>query len=1275
MKGLRNGRVAASSARRHRFIGRGPAGVTASSAGASPFHLERTLISAAERFSAASAVVPDVASLFHVGGHLRPALDGSVVPCLEPREFKGTTVVRSIIDEAASRTTRINRFPAVAFSSNHEERISGDDGKLMSISATRHLDALAEAVAEGRPLVLLLGQDAWSDEKRLDQVLIAALKRQSRYSDETAGAGYPALLTASPLEVGFYDWLADLYERQPAAEWLEPVTALPWNAVFTTAIDPTLGRVFRGHGRAVEAVLSTQDSPASPRHRKKLHITYLFGRAGERLPEELPPRSLQELRTRAALHATPLLARVVETTTPLGILLVDGYRCGRDWLATEALAGTLGAFQPGQVFWFGSDPTLHALDPLIKELGGPSGPLVLIPERLATALRQLALANRLDLSVTARSVAEDSVSIGESLLQIPAATRLKTSTGAAILDDTWLAPLPPLGPDSEYSEFRRFHGHVEDSRRLVEGLRRGFAITRTFECILGDRVRSALGSAGKVQEPILIHGQSGSGKSLGLARLAYNIRSEKQYPVLLALRASRIPGVDELDEFCLKAEDAGAPATLLVCDANARASQYRDLVRGFSSRGRRVVVVGSTYRIIDSSTTQGPTSRILFESPAELEGAELADLASLLQRFTGSSPQMTQSAFLLPAVYRMLPEVRPLLSAGLAREARVAEDDLRKRGSTRSRIHGTGVGQLGRALIDAGVVDPKVLLEQRLDDFLGDMSDGASRAVDFVMVSGKLDCAVPVNLLMRALGGTREAADTAALFSGIDLFRWSTTDEGDIVIHPRLRIEAELICARRLGTAQAEAAIAIGLLAHASPNSHGSGERRFVLDLVHRLGPDGPYELRYSRSYLDLARALTEMRTRRGVLDPSLMLQEATLRRRVLRDAPEQAEVDPAAILEEARTVVDLALDEFSGSSSPGLRRMCANLKVERAAIYGYRAVQRLKQEAAIDEVWQFYEAARDSARSAVFSADTYFAIDISLWVPNDLLRGADWSPVRRAELVADILDALDRVDPAQLDPEQRVQYETRKLKVAQTLDDKKLEQEALEALESAGSRAGHYLRARALGGSLVGSGRPSSEELDRAKEAAAFLHEHQEAIGDDARCLRYLLKCQWLSRTGSYLFGGERAPLPTRDEDVRSVLELVERVRLVEGALGDPRIRYLQAVLLWRLRREHEARELWSELSRETEYSDARRVVRQHVWTAPDGRQQLFQGRIIADSGGRGRFRVLVEDIRQEVELLYRDFRELDLRRGFSVPGGFCIAFNYIGPIADRPDRRGSGG
>ena len=422
------------------------------------------------------------------------------------------------------------------------------------MSATNHLEGLCLALTENRPVVLLLGQDAWKSGTHADPVIEMAFKRTGRLPAEPASLNFSRLLQTDPLPEDFYDWLADTYSQQPEPTWLETISRLPLNAVFTSSIDPAIARALRINGRDVEPVLSNLDNPVAPRNRRHLHLTYLFGRAGEHNSNERPPRNTQELRRRTALHATPLLSRIVETTTSLGVLLIDGFSCGRDWLGTDGLYGTLSAFPPGQVYWFGWAPDESCTDTEnLRELAAPQGPIVFVRERLSAALRSLEFAHKIDISRPQQFALEGSVTIRGSILEIEPAVRLKVSTAASIIEDMWLAALPPISSDVEYTEFRRFHGQVEDARRLVKGLRRGFAIERTFERELHARVRRALLNAGRKQEPVLIHGQSGSGKSLALTRLAYTIREDATYPVLLASRATRIPAVEELDDFCLPA--------------------------------------------------------------------------------------------------------------------------------------------------------------------------------------------------------------------------------------------------------------------------------------------------------------------------------------------------------------------------------------------------------------------------------------------------------------------------------------------------------------------------------------------------------------------------------------------------------------------------------------------------------------------------------------------------------------------------------------------------
>lgn len=72
-----------------------------------------------------------------------------------------------------------------------------------------------------------------------------------------------------------------------------------------------------------------------------------------------------------------------------------------------------------------------------------------------------------------------------------------------------------MGDDALYSAFRQFHGDIIGPKSLVEGIQREkFAIERDFESHLWEFVNNASKDHERFNEPIIVHGQSGTGKVL-----------------------------------------------------------------------------------------------------------------------------------------------------------------------------------------------------------------------------------------------------------------------------------------------------------------------------------------------------------------------------------------------------------------------------------------------------------------------------------------------------------------------------------------------------------------------------------------------------------------------------------------------------------------------------------------------------------------------------------------------------------------------------------------
>jgi len=1122
-------------------------------------------------------------------------------------------------------------------------------------------DALVRALSESDPLVLLLGQDALKDGASASAALHVVLNHLG--VSATEAASWRDVQSAMPLPDSFFQWLADRYARAVPAKWASNVVDMPWSAVFTSSFDQTLSSLFRSASRQPQVVLTSDESPPAARSLSRTPIYYLFGKAGTADKHALAPLTQSQLRVRRTLHAVPMLNRIVDAATAVGLVVIDGYTPGADWLDIDSFLATIDRLPEQRVLWFGWDPNGRQLPAEILEVVA-SGKVLVEPQRLGAYLAQLQVSGRLGDLTPPRSGESGLISYqGDKKTVVPPELRIQVEAACFVVDDSWSGFLEPQGDDARYSSFVRFHGDVDGPRAMVEGVRRRFAIARDFETRLGALVREGIEGHSRLRDPIVVHGQSATGKSVSLARLVMDVRDNHRAAVLYA--TARLPQAFEISEFCELAERSGAVSTVLICDCNAPIGRYRELLQSLRSRGRRVVVVGSTYRSVDQDR---PLPREFVEAPSVLSARERASLHELIREFSGHDDHRNvgEDRSVLATLYRTLPSSRYRLSSGLSSEARAAEQELRTRSRESGNVMLTPIAEQLIALGLAAQDTSK--LEESLLETVADADDSAGTLVDLVMAAGQLNCPIPINLLMRAASSdqaTSNLTKIAKLFKGLDLFRWQESDTRgeDLLVSPRLTLEAELLCKRRLLGADAEARQLLALIRAARSTWDYSGsERRFLIDLVQKLGPDGPMNTRYRSAYVGVARALTQLRIEGGIEDPRLALQESVLRRSAIRESAVAGESIPV-LLEEARDAVQSAIDSLFKRVGRGSPRAKANLIVERATIFGFLAVNESKSHSDPEKVWSAYRAARTAAQAAIGTTDAYNPLDVALWTPADLLREGRLDESKKLELHADLQSVLDRVDPEMLPIDQRERFYSRLHALGGLLELPQLTEQALQALDADGSAAGVFLRARRVGPSYskaVGE-RP---DRGRASAAAAVLEASWATTSRDERCLRYLLSCQWIAATGEWPLRGERRAIPASTETRQAVLRTLQALRDLGVSERDHGLVYLEAVLSWLGADENLAIRMWRDLSRETEFSDSRRVVRRLILTDDSGRPRSFEGRVEAETEP-GRFSLWVEPLGRRVQGLGRDFPGLELSYGRTVPR-FGVAFNYIGPIAD---------
>jgi len=1058
------------------------------------------------------------------------------------------------------------------------------------------------------------------------------------------------------------------------------VLAAPWSAVFTTSIDPTLRTRIEANGRLPELVASAEYFPTLARSRARPPVTHLFGVSNGSSARDLSPRDQLELRRRKNAQALPLIARMSEAATQLGLIVMDGFVPDRDWLLPDDLFSMLPTQSTPRIIWFGASETW--LPDSAAELAA-RGILQIDHRRLDEVLLGMLASNQLDpTSLPAAPEAGILRLEGGATLIIEPALRLRVEASASIVDEDWYAS-PSNTMLNASDAFERFHGDLSGRLGLVRGVASGFAIERVFENTLLDRVKAALRRQDDLARIVLVHGQSATGKSIALARLALLMRRDLSLPVLYA--RNRIPQLQDILAFTEAAEAAGASATIILADCNQSPEKYRDLAGGLRAKGRRVVVVGTAYR----QQVNNRSARDFIEAPQKLADAEQEALQALLKSsgmvgVAAAAAGVAREPNALAWLYRHLSAGRETIIAGLAREARVNEDIIRQRARGLRKVPVRSI--LAEQLIAVGLHNGAApLLDQAngLEEFGG---DAAGRLVDLVMVCGRIGAPVPLNLLLRVLGSSHnlDVIEIASLFEDLDIFRWEYADEqqSELRVMPRIQLEADLVCRRRLPDIRGEIERLIDVvLGVRSSTMERRTELDFLRDLLQRLDGKGPRGEAYASGYLDIARALTELRVRHQVIDASLMLQESAFRRAAMRIPENQRTfaLDPsvrATILNEARAVVEEALAAIAAGKIRAAARTRENLHVERAAIYGFLAVGRARASEPSAEVWSDYLAARVASRSAIGATESYFPLDVALWTPADLLletrrRGVPLDDPQRAELVADIHEVLDQIDPGAMPPEQEVTFRRQQVKVATALDDNRMTEEALLRLEQLNPPAAIYLRARAQSAEALtpivgGIVDPTIRETARA--AASFLNARLGQISDDPRCLELMLTLRWIAATGRRPLRGLRQPLPRSLAEQADLASLVDRLIELAGENARFALRHLQAAMLWVAGAPKRADELWRSLSRDTEAEDRTRTTRRQFLSSDTGEPIWFRGQVVAQRT-RGHWWVVVQGMEGRIGLLEDEFRDQEISIGREVRK-FAIAFNYIGPIADPASR-----
>ena len=1116
------------------------------------------------------------------------------------------------------------------------------------------------------PAVLFLGQDYLSLETGTDPLLTEI---QEKFGSSSDSPGYKRLFDGSANQDGdaALSWMSERCRRLPQPDWLQSIASFQWNSVFSSAVDPIWLQTFRNDWREVAPIYDDEYFPRDPRNRRQLHCTFLFGSLNQTEDKQRPPLSLTDFLIRKQV-AVALARRLPDTLSALGVLAIEGYQGKEDWFSWEDLFPVLRSMGPGQVHLFSMHDELSR-NPLVSELirGG-----ILVPhiENLAWTFEQGVSRGFIRLEPGNEWDSESRrVTLNNRSIPIPRDLWNKVSNSATVLDDQVLAPPAPISNDAVSWEFRRFLFEC-GIRPLWSGYSRRFAFPREFEEVLTAKVEKQLEQEATTDQPIVVHGQTGTGKTVALGSLAYNVAKSRNFPVIFVERRTQRPIDSDIDEYCRWMEEHGADATLIVWDGMVQPSDYNDLQGYLASRGRKAVLVGSSYKL-DISNDH------LVEVPDRLSAQEAIDLSGFLGKLGISLNDRHRAALAerdstyLVALYRHLAPARRQITRGVVQELEQLEQELTA-AVDHSSSTDTSLGALASAFLTAGLIDHSRISDLQRRSSAQIDTKSVAELVDLVTVPGRFGLNIPIELLARSWGMS-DFADIAQLLRGFDLIHAFEDSSGRVIVGPRHPLEARLIVQARIGTIQNEADIISRIVKAMRSSIWGadeSDEISFIIELLRAVGPQGSERGRFIPFLRSLSEAITEVRTSRNIRSPRLMLQEANFLREWVAETSNRGNPPEEAgeILGRAQGILREALEM---AQSPQQHRLRTFIATELAANFGAATLNSIKVGASNQEIQQCLRQVRHSAATARREGfSTFYPVDILVWSSIEVAEHGGLDEATRADIVVDALDALESVDPNLLDKETLGRLERRKYELGTLLGDERLTESAFATLEALGSAAGFYLRAREIGGSFEGQ---NSEERRRKGEhhrAWAYLEGHRNKISHDPRCLNLLLDYWWLSNTGNRLFSSERVVPPFDTAGWLYGLGLIRELQALPEHNRGLTLSFLEALALFHTEDISQSLQLFREIEQDSYLLPRlRRILKSFLAADTDGNPRRFHGTVRrVDLAGR-RGEVVVEELRRNITFFPSDFGQPGIRPGDSL-AEFHIAFNFIGPIADPVSR-----
>lgn len=790
--------------------------------------------------------------------------------------------------------------------------------------------------------------------------------------------------------------------------------------------------------------------------------------------------------------------------------------------------------------------------------------------------------------------------------------------------------------------------------------RNGFAVKREFE----EKLYSAVinGIENHSDKPIILAGQTSSGKSIALAALAYRIFQERKYPVLFISNPDitfekETPAARALDNILKDIRDKGGSA-IVIWDCSFYNLQRTNIVRSCSdiskNRGHNMIVVASAMYAENIDKNY-----FVVNAPVKLTEQERSAFKNLMtdkgrldrNRVEQWIESYKDDTGLLSMLYRLVYDLHPQLERGMKKELSQALDDTRKELENLNapvpveQPVAAWAMKLSELLNKADEEETKEIADEQKTDILNSLQPFS----ESLAVSSLFKLRMPMTMAMKLLkipDCENRQEYINAVFNAPWLYCAMDDDKyapGEYFVSFRDPMDARIYLNGIGMNEQDQMQVVANTIKsiQSEKSSYYEEEVRFLERLIRMVGPNSDdistksnWEYTYGAGSLSVIDALAELR-KNGIIEPQLIAQEITYIREYYTKKNEVDIQTKIQWLKKALSIAEYTLDLADRNDettiywqqgiidSITVESIFTELRIEER----YKEAQEQNLDISISEesVLHSYSQRRNILMGVIESQpENSYAYSALI---RSFLSQYDISCIERdtVSMLSDMSDVLSVVDATESSipaVEQNEYYQRSKSTFLSFFDrvfsDSNRAEKYFEKLLDMRSAVGIHMKARAI---LRQANVDYNEDLADAfackacEEALELLEnpKYENIVKNHAGCQYLRIQLTWLVRNGQPIFAGERQTTCMNSDDWSKLYEVCRKFKdnIIEKQTDChyvATVYYIMALACAQLGEYRKAIEVWKEVHEGNIYT-SRRQPAWHILCDENGEPKLFKG------------------------------------------------------------------